>query len=165
MIFIFIFLIIYLFFSDIANAAGPLASTIYSYSERIVPSNEKKISIPIWVLVFSAVCLVFGLSLLGDRVMKVIGKKITKLSPIKSFIVQFFTAFITLSFSIFGLPLSTTHCVVGCVFGLDFAVQKMNIFKIKWGMILKIVLCWVITIPFSGVFSLITFWILKFIFL
>jgi phosphate/sulfate permease len=144
--------------NDISNAAGPLSAVYYSYKTSKLPTAAT--STEIWITLSTATALVLGLTVLGYRVMKTIGKKITKLTPARAFVAQLGSATITLTCSVLGLPLSTTHIIVGSVYGISI-VDVKSIKDLKWKMLSGIILSWVITIPAAAIFSLLSFFLLK----
>lgn len=142
--------------NDIANAAGPLTAIVFLFRSAEIPEDGSLF----WVTLVTACGLVVGLAVLGYRVMQTIGDKITKLTSSRAFVVQFATAFIILAFSNFGIPLSTTHVVVGAVMGISFCDMK-HIREIQWEVFAKIIWSWVITIPCAGFVAMGTFAIFK----
>lgn len=137
--------------NDIANAAGPLTAIVMVYQNGRVISGGIT-----WVIVLMTFGLLVGLMSLGYKVMITIGSSITKMTSARAFVTQISTAFITLVFSNFGVPLSTTHIVVGAVLGISVAdMSKFSDLKnLQWTLLLKIVVCWVITIPAAALISM-----------
>jgi len=116
---------------------------------------------PFWPVLIAAVGLVIGLATLGYRVMVTIGNKITRLTPSRAFVMQLTTSTLTLTASFFALPLSTTHIVVGAIYGIstvDYFLEHVNTFQ--WKLIFSIALTWVCTIPFAAGFSICVYWLL-----
>jgi phosphate/sulfate permease len=144
--------------NDISNAAGPLGAIVWTYTNQALPNDTT--STEVWVTIITAIGLVIGLATLGYRVMLTIGDKITKLTPSRAFVAQLGTAFITLTASVLGLPLSTTHIIVGAVYGISI-VDMTSFRDLQWKMLLGIVLSWVITIPASSIMSLLVFMLFK----
>lgn len=145
--------------NDVANAIGPLAAVL-----DIINNGTISISsvIPTWLLVFGGVGIVIGLATWGWRVMATIGKKITELTPTRGFCAEFGAAATILLASKLGMPVSTTHCLVGAVLGVGLArgLSAINLRTIK-----DIVLSWLITLPAAALVSIIFFYILKLLFL
>lgn len=145
--------------NDVANAIGPVAAVLgilkngYLTETSIVPS---------WLLALGGIGIVIGLATWGWRVMETIGKKITELTPTRGFCAEFGAATTILVASKLGLPISTTHCLVGAVLGVGLA---RGLSALNLGMIREIVLSWVVTIPASAGMSILCFYILKAIFL
>ena len=116
---------------------------------------------PFWSTVIVAVGLVFGLSFFGYRVMLTIGTKIAKLSPSRAFVAQICTSTITLASSLLGLPLSTTHIIVGSVLGISYVDEGLQ--GMKWQVISGIFISWIVTVPLAGFISVLSFALLRFL--
>lgn len=145
--------------NDVANAIGPVAAVLDIIKNGMISDVA---AIPPWLLAFGGVGIVFGLATWGWRVIETIGKKITELTPTRGFSAEFGAATTILIASKLGLPISTTHCLVGAVLGVGLArgMRALNL-----NMIRDIVLSWVITIPASAAMSIILFYALRAIFI
>jgi phosphate/sulfate permease len=113
------------------------------------------------VLGLGGVGIVFGLATWGWRVMMTIGKKITELTPTRGFAAEFSTAVTIVLASKMGLPISTTHTLVGGVLGVGLA---RGISALNLRVVTKIVISWVITIPAGAIGAILFYYILKGIF-
>ena len=134
--------------NDVANAVGPLAAVVSILKSGSV---EMKVQMPLWILALGGTCIVFGLMIWGTRVMETIGKKITEITPSRGFSAEFAAATVVLICSKMGLPISTTHTLVGSVIGVGFArgLASLNLAIIK-----QIVISWFATIPFTVVLAM-----------
>lgn len=142
--------------NDVANAVGPLAaiaSVIESGGEI-----TKKSALPQWILLLGGIGIVVGLVTYGARVMKTIGTKITELTPSRGFAAELAAAATVVFASIWGLPVSTTHTLVGAVLGVGLA-RGMSALNFK--MIRQIFASWVVTLPAGAGFSIIFFFLFK----
>jgi len=145
--------------NDVANAIGPLAAVVS------VVSNEglivSKSPLAWWILPLGGFGIVMGLALFGQRVMKTIGQGITHLTPSRGFAAELAAATTVLIASGTGLPISTTQTLVGGVLGVGIAqgIAALNAKTIR-----TIVASWIITLPAGALFSIIFFYLLKFIF-
>lgn len=137
--------------NDVANAIGPVAAVLDVIKTGFV---SKSALVPSWLLAFGGIGIVIGLATWGWRVMETIGKKITELTPTRGFCAEFSAAIVILIASKLGLPISTTHCIVGAVLGVGMAkgMKALNL-----GMIREIILSWVITIPASAIMAILVF--------
>ncbi|WP_278421911.1 inorganic phosphate transporter, partial [Stutzerimonas kunmingensis] len=105
--------------NDVANAVGPLAAIVgvlHSGGDIVAKSV-----VPGWVLLLGAVGIVVGLATYGYRVIATIGKHITELTPSRGFAAELATATTVVGASSIGLPISTTHTLVGAVLGVGLA--------------------------------------------
>ncbi len=144
--------------NDVANAIGPVAAVLDIIKNGAISDVS---TVPSWLLAFGGIGIVIGLATWGWRVIETIGKKITELTPTRGFCAEFGAATTILLASKCGLPISTTHCLVGAVLGVGLArgIRALNL-----GMIKDIVLSWIITIPASAIMSILVFYALKLIF-
>ncbi len=145
--------------NDVSNAIGPIAAVLDILKNGRVSETSP---IPSWLLMLGGLGIVIGLASWGWRVIETVGKKITALTPTRGFCAEFGAATTILLASKIGLPVSTTHCLVGAVLGVGIArgMSALNL-----GMIQEIVLSWLMTIPASALMSILCFYILKIIFL
>lgn len=135
--------------NDVANAIGPLATIVDIVKYGTVDISRK---LPMWIVILGASGVVVGLAVYGYRIMETVGKKITYLSPSRSFTAQLTTGLMVISSSAMGYPVSTTQILVGAVVGVGFAggLGALNTKVIR-----DIVLSWVVTIPVGVLLSMI----------
>jgi phosphate/sulfate permease len=141
--------------NDVANAIGPVAAVLDVIKNGVISDVS---IIPSWLLIFGGLGIVIGLATWGWRVIETIGKKITELTPTRGFCAEFGAAITILIASKLGLPISTTHCLVGAVLGVGLArgIRALNLSTIK-----DVILSWVLTIPASALMSILFFYILR----
>jgi inorganic phosphate transporter, PiT family len=135
--------------NDVANAVGPVAAvvTLHQTAYAAVPDS---VGVPLWVLVLGGLGIVLGLATLGYRVIATIGREITEITPSRGFSAEFGAATTVLLASSLGLPISTTHTLVGAVIGVGFArgIGALNLAVIR-----NIVRSWVATVPIAAAIS------------
>lgn len=132
--------------NDVANAIGPVAGVL----EALKGNIAAKTAVPTWVLFFGGLGIVIGLATYGYKVMAAVGSKITEVTPTRGFSAEFATATTVLVASLIGLPISTTFVLVGAVMGVGFA---RGFGAIDLGVVKRIFLSWVVTIPCSALLS------------
>jgi len=142
--------------NDVANAIGPLAVIYFLVKTGSVGAT---VPVPVFLLMFGGIGIACGIGMAGHRVMETMGKKITILSNTRGFCVEFSAATTVLVASKMGLPVSTTHAAVGGVLGVGLA---RGIEAVNFGIIYKIMLYWVLTVPAAAVTSMVIFKILQF---
>ena len=133
--------------NDVANAVAPLATIYHIYQKDSISESA---SVPIWVLVLGGAGIVFGLATWGYKIIERMGKQITKISPSRGFIVEMASALTVIIASRAELPVSTTHCQVGSIVGCGLIGGKNNV---KWGLLHKILMSWLVTLPVTGLIS------------
>jgi PiT family inorganic phosphate transporter len=141
--------------NDVANAIGPLAAVISVASTGAVAA---KASLPIWVLMLGGVGIVIGLATFGIRVISTVGKKITQLTPSRGFAAELAAATTIVIASGTGMPISTTHTLVGAVLGVGLA---RGIEAIDLRVVARIFVSWVITIPAGAFLAIVFFFTFK----
>lgn len=147
--------------NDVANAIGPLAAIV-----SVIQSGGEvaaKSIVPAWVLFLGASGIVVGLSMLGYRVMMTVGRSITELTPSRGFAAELAAAGTVVVASGTGLPISTTHTLVGAVLGVGIARGGLEALNLK--LVSKIILSWLVTLPVGAILSIIFFYMLRAIFL
>ena len=145
--------------NDVANGIGPLAAVV-----SIVNTGEvaQKSALPLWILVLGGCGIVIGLATMGYRVMKTIGTKITELTPSRGFCAELAAASTVVLASRMGLPVSTTHIIVGAVLGVGLA---RGIAAIDLRVVVGIVTSWVVTLPIGAALAAFFFFFFKGVFL
>ncbi len=146
--------------NDVANGIGPLAavaSVIRSGGEMAQES-----ALPLWILILGGVGIVVGLATMGYRVMLTIGTRITQLTPTRGFSAELAAAATVVLASRTGLPVSTTHILVGAVIGVGLA---RGVGAIDLRVVGGIIVSWVVTLPASGILAALIFYILKRLFI
>lgn len=137
--------------NDVANAIGPLAAI---YSVVKTKSVALQVEVPFWMLFVGGIAVGGGLLAFGTRVMQTIGKNITEITPIRGFCAEFGAATTILICSRLGLPVSTTHVLVGSVVGVGI-MRGMGTLDLR---ILKnIGLSWLVTLPFTLVLAMVLY--------
>jgi len=144
--------------NDVANAIGPLAAIASIIKSGTV---EMKVGVPLWTLLLGGAGIVIGLATYGYKVTETIGRRITEITPSRGFCAEFSAATTVLACSKMGIPISTTHTIVGAVIGVGYA---RGIATLDTGIIKKIFLSWIITIPSAAVLTVIIYKILLAVF-
>ncbi len=145
--------------NDVANATGPLAAVVGVVETGGVFTQES--SVPEWILLLGGVGIVIGLATWGYRVIMTIGRNITHLTPSRGFAAELAAATTVVIASGTGIPVSTTHTLVGAVLGVGLA---KGISALNLGVVGRIILSWLITLPVGAVLSIVFFFIFRAIF-
>lgn len=145
--------------NDVANAVGPMAAVIDVAQSGAMAA---KANVPPWVLLVGAIGIVIGLATLGYKVIQTVGHGITELTPTRGFSAEISTAMTVVMASYTGIPVSTTHTLVGAVLGVGFA---RGIAAIDLRVVGGIFMSWVVTLPAGAFLSVLFFYLLRGIFL
>ena len=144
--------------NDVANAVGPMAAVISTAQTGMVASKS---ALPGWVLLVGGIGIVIGLATFGYKVIATVGKKITELTPSRGFAAEIAAAGTVVLASFTGIPISTTHTLVGAILGVGFA---RGIGAIDMRVVGNIFMSWVVTLPAGAFLAILFFYTLKGIF-
>ncbi|MDQ6997109.1 MAG: anion permease [Mariprofundus sp.] len=145
--------------NDVANAIGPVAAIV-----SIVGSAGEiaaKSATPIWILILGGAGIVIGLITYGHKVIATVGSGITELTPSRGFAATLAAAVTIVFASGTGLPISTTHTLVGGVLGVGLA---RGIGALNGNVIKTIFMSWIVTLPAGAGLSILFFFVFKGIF-
>ena len=145
--------------NDVANAVGPLAAVVSIVNSGGVVGQQAALA-P-WILLLGGGGIVVGLLTYGKRVMATIGKRITELTPSRGFAAELAAAATVVLASGTGLPISTTHTLVGAVLGVGLA---RGIAALDMNVVRTIFLSWIVTLPAGALLAILFFYILKALF-
>lgn len=126
--------------NDVANSIGPFAA-IYAIWECSCVNT--KAAVPQWILVLGGAGIVLGLATYGYKIMRVLGVKMTRLTNSRGYCVEMAAALTVIVGSNYGLPLSTTHCMVGAVTGVGLLEGKKGF---NYMLLVKFFAGWVATL-------------------
>ncbi len=144
--------------NDVANAVGPLAAVV-----GIAESGEvaQKSMMPSWILLLGGIGIVVGLVTYGHKVIATVGTGITELTPSRGFAATLAAATTVVIASGTGLPISTTHTLVGAVLGVGLA---RGIASLNLNVVRTIFLSWIVTLPAGAILAIGFFFLFKGIF-
>nr|WP_244314148.1 inorganic phosphate transporter [Roseibium denhamense] len=178
--------------NDVANAIGPLAAIVQNQANGVLNDAIWQAyglypEVPVWVSMVGAFGISAGLLLFGRRLIRVVGKQITKLNPIRAFCVTLATAGTVLAASAIGYPVSSTHTAVGAIFGVglfrewyrsryspeDGAMkrrskrlsreERRHRLLVRRSNLVMIIAAWAITLPASATLSAVLFHFLSYV--
>ncbi|MBW8041304.1 MAG: inorganic phosphate transporter [Planctomycetes bacterium] len=143
--------------NDVANAIGPLAAVVEIVKYGVIP---EQVPVEMWILVLGGGGIALGLAMYGYRVMRLVGTKVTEITPSRGVAADLSTMVTVLTFSKLGLPISTTHTLIGAIIGVGLA---RGITAINRKIVGSIFTSWLATIPVAGgltvLFYLIAEWL------
>jgi inorganic phosphate transporter, PiT family len=129
--------------NDIANAIGPFAAILDVLRTGTI---EGKAAVPTAAMLTFGVALVTGLWFVGRRVIATVGHNLTTMHPASGFAAELSAAGVVMGASVLGLPVSSTHILIGAVLGIGIVNRANN-----WGLMRSIFLAWVITLPAAAI--------------
>lgn len=142
--------------NDIANAVGPFVAIMDVIKHDAISASA---SVPAPVMLTFGVALIVGLWFIGKDVIQTIGNNLAEMHPASGFSAELAAAGVVMGASAVGLPVSSTHILVGAVLGIGMVNKNTN-----WAMMKPIGLAWIITLPASAVMATISYLILTAIF-
>ena len=144
--------------NDVANAVGPLAAIVGTVATGEIAAKS---AMPWWILLIGGLGIVVGLATYGWKVISTVGQKITELTPSRGFAAELGAASTVVVASATGLPISTTHTLVGAVLGVGMA---RGIAALNLRVVSTIFMSWIITLPAGAGLAIIFFFLFKGIF-
>ena len=114
--------------------------------------------VPLWVVLSAHAAIAIGTLTGGWRIVKTMGQRITRLRPIDGFCAETASAFSIFLATYLGIPVSTTHVITGAVSGVGSANRWT---AVHWGVTLRIVWAWGLTIPGAAIIAAITYSLLQ----
>ncbi len=127
--------------NDVANATGPITAALGFLGKEA----------PMWVLAMGGLGIAVGVATWGYRVIETVGKNITELTYTRGFSAEFATATTVLGASMLGMPISTTHTIVGSVIGVGLAG---GLASVDLSVVRKIIISWIVTVPVAAALAI-----------
>ena len=113
---------------------------------------------PLWVKCLCAAFMALGTAMGGWKIVKTMGHKIFKLEPVHGFASETSAALVISGASLLGAPISTTHTITACIFGVG---STKRLTAVRWGVAGHLIIAWVLTIPASGLLAACSFFLLN----
>jgi len=134
--------------NDAQKTMGIIASLLFSAGLL-----GEKFYVPFWVVITCHSAIALGTMFGGWRIVKTMGQKVAKLTPVDGFCAETGAATVLYAASALGVPISTTHTITGSIMGVG-SIQRLS--AVRWGVAGKIVWAWIITIPCSALIAAIS---------
>jgi PiT family inorganic phosphate transporter len=144
--------------NDAQKTMGVITMALVAYGA--VETTGGSLSVPTWVILASATAMGLGTAAGGVRIIKTLGTKIIDLKPIHGFAAETAAAGVIFTASHYGLPVSTTHCISGSILGVG---ASQSVSAVRWGITVRILYAWVLTIPISAFSAYLVYWPAKWI--
>ncbi|WP_066567397.1 inorganic phosphate transporter [Snodgrassella sp. CFCC 13594] len=137
--------------NDISNAVGPFAAIMDVIRTNSI-GTDAQAQIPTPVMITFGVALIVGLWFIGKEVIQTVGTNLAKMHPASGFTAELSAASIVMLATLMGLPVSSTHILVGSVLGIGLVNRNAN-----WALMKPIALAWVVTLPSVAILSVVVF--------
>ena len=131
--------------NDAQKTMGIIAVLLYSQGYM-----EGGFHVPFWVVISCQAMMGLGTLVGGWRIVKTMGSKITRLTPMQGFCAETGGSITLFTATWLGIPVSTTHTITGCIIGVG-AAKRLS--AVRWSVATNIVYAWIITIPASALIS------------
>jgi len=139
--------------NDAQKTMGIIAVLLYSQGYL-----GSEFSVPFWVVISCQAAMALGTLMGGWRIVRTMGLRITKLTPMQGFCAETGGAATLFAATFMGVPVSTTHTITGAIVGVG-AARRVS--AVRWNVASSIVYAWVITIPAAAIVAALTWWIVK----
>jgi PiT family inorganic phosphate transporter len=139
--------------NDAQKTMGIIAVLLYSQGYL-----GSEFSVPFWVVISCQAAMALGTLMGGWRIVRTMGLRITKLTPMQGFCAETGGAATLFAATFMGVPVSTTHTITGSIVGVG-AARRVS--AVRWNVASSIVYAWVITIPAAAIVAAATWWIVK----
>jgi PiT family inorganic phosphate transporter len=137
--------------NDAQKTMGIIAVLLYSQGHL-----GGEFHVPFWVVIACQIAMALGTLIGGWRIVKTMGSKITRLTPMQGFCAETGGAVTLFAATWLGIPVSTTHTITGSIIGVG-AARKMS--AVRWSVANNIVIAWIITIPASAAIAALFYWL------
>ena len=137
--------------NDAQKTMGIIAVLLYSQGYL-----GSEFSIPFWVVLACQSAMALGTLLGGWRIVRTMGLRITRLTPMQGFCAETGGAATLFAATFLGVPVSTTHTITGAIVGVG-AARRVS--AVRWNVASSIVYAWVITVPASALVAAVTYWV------
>ena len=135
--------------NDAQKTMGIIAVLLYSQGYL-----EGGFHVPFWVVITCQAMMGLGTLFGGWRIVKTMGSKITRLTPMQGFCAETGGSVVLFAATWLGIPISTTHTITGCIVGVG-AAKRMS--AVRWSVASNIVYAWIITLPMSALIAALTY--------
>lgn len=125
---------------------------------RKVKTKVKSETMPFWISFGCYFMIGIGTLMGGWKIVKTMGTKITKVTPLEGVCAETSGALTLFTVSQFGIPVSTTHTITGSIIGVG-ATKRLS--AVRWGVTINLLWAWILTIPVSALLAAFFLWVIK----
>lgn len=131
--------------NDAQKSVGVVAALLLAGGEI------DSLAAPLWVTALSAAALTFGTALGGWRIIRTVGRRIYRITPLEGLASQGSSAGVILGASLVGAPTATTQVVASSIVGIG--AGRGRIHHVRWALVRQMAIAWLITIPAAAVLA------------
>jgi PiT family inorganic phosphate transporter len=147
--------------NDAQKTMGIIVAVLVAYGAFSPDKTLHMNDVPSLLIISGCyIAMGIGTAMGGWRIVKTMGMKLTKLKPVHGFCAETAGAVTLYLATTLGIPVSTTHTIAGSIVGVGLTG---NISGIKWQVASRIVISWIVTIPFAALVAALTFWLIQFL--
>jgi PiT family inorganic phosphate transporter len=136
--------------NDAQKTMGIIAVLLYSQGYL-----GGEFHVPFWVVITCQVAMGLGTLFGGWRIVRTMGSRITRLTPVQGFCAETGGAITLFLATYLGIPVSTTHTITGAIVGVG-AARRVS--AVRWNVTTNIIVAWVITMPAAGLVAALFYW-------
>jgi len=125
--------------------------TIVLFTNNLIGST---FYVPFWVIILSHFVIAMGTLIGGWKVIRTLGMRVTKLTPFGGFSAETSAGLTVIMATVLGIPVSTTHTITAAIIGVG-SIHRFS--AVRWGVAKNILWAWVLTIPLSAFFAMVTY--------
>jgi len=144
--------------NDAQKTMGIITPLLFSIGYFSASTDPNHLPVPVWVIIAAYAAIAAGTLAGGWRIVKTMGARITKLTPVYGFAAETSGAITIIGASLGGIPVSTTHVICASIMGVG-ATKRLS--AVRWGVARRIVWAWILTIPASGFIGFVAFEVIK----
>lgn len=141
--------------NDAQKSMGVITLALMGHGYHMALTKTGDPEIPIWVIMSCATVMALGTSAGGWRIIRTMGHRIIRLEPVNGFAAETAGAAVILTASHFAMPVSTTHCIAGSIFGVG-AAKRLS--AVRWQVAINMVVAWIVTIPAAALVGGLAYW-------
>ncbi|HVT12955.1 MAG TPA: inorganic phosphate transporter [Fimbriimonadaceae bacterium] len=141
--------------NDAQKSMGVITLALMGHGVHVALTKKGDPEIPLWVIISCASVMALGTSAGGWRIIRTMGHRIIRLEPVNGFAAESAGAAVILTASHFAMPVSTTHCIAGSIFGVG-AAKRLS--AVRWQVAINMVVAWIVTIPAAATFGGLAYW-------
>jgi len=135
--------------NDTQNAMGIMTASL------LAGGFISSFKVPIWVILLSSLVMGLGTFYGGKKVIKTMGMKMTKITPVEGFAAETGASIVIFISSLLGMPISTTHVISTSIMGVG-SIKRFS--AVRWGVAGNVIIAWLLTIPAAALVSALVYW-------